>query len=279
MGNICQKSPEVIKLNSNTKNKPNKLKETLTSNNTSYDYHESAKNSKFPTNKIFEMNKENKKNLLTLNKADELNYGGSASKIKNYEELTNSNFSNNANKKQKVFSEFMKGQCIGEGYYSSVFFGLSINTGEIIAIQKIFLSKFKNISDVEAEIKKLNNCVYHLSQLNHNNIIKHFRTQSSDSSDAVEIILEFCNGGSIKQLLDKFDCFDEKLIKLYTRQILEGLVYLHDKNIIHRNLKNNNILVDGNGIVKISDLIISNILIVDNYDLAIEYNTKNGKGI
>jgi serine/threonine protein kinase len=69
----------------------------------------------------------------------------------------------------------------------------------------------------------------------------------------VDIILEFVPGGSIRNLLNKFEAFDEKLIKIYTRQILEGLSYLHSKDIVHRDLKCANILVDNKGIIKLSD--------------------------
>ena len=98
------------------------------------------------------------------------------------------------------------------------------------------------------------------------------------ANDEIDLIIEYCNGGSIKQLIDKFSAFDEKLIKIYVKQILEGLVYLHDLGIVHRNIKNTNILVDGTGVVKISDLVVSNILIGDDLDKILWYNTMNRKG-
>ena len=92
-----------------------------------------------------------------------------------------------------------------------------------------------------------------LRALNHPNIVKYYGSEISEDDQGVDIILEFVPGGSIRQLLDKFMHFEERLVKIYTRQMLEGLQYLHDKNIIHRDLKCANVLVDNTGTIKLSD--------------------------
>jgi len=53
--------------------------------------------------------------------------------------------------------------------------------------------------------------------------------------------------------LDKYGPFNENLIRVYTRQILQGLEYLHVRNTIHRDIKGANILVDNTGICKLTD--------------------------
>jgi hypothetical protein len=171
--------------------------------------------------------------------------------------------------------EFIKGECIGTGKLGSVYSGLNTNTGEIVAIKSINLNSDKSI---RKQIFEINEAVEKLSQLKHKNIIKYICTQPSEKETELDIIFEFCNGGSIKQLLQKFGKFDEKLIKLYVKQILEGLVYLHDQDIVHRNINNSNVLVDGNGTVKLSDFVVSNILIGDNTESILFFNTKGGKG-
>ena len=60
-------------------------------------------------------------------------------------------------------------------------------------------------------------------------------------------------GGSIKQLLTNFGPFSEKVVRGYTRQILLGLVYLHQNRVIHRDIKGANILVHTSGTVKLAD--------------------------
>ena len=62
---------------------------------------------------------------------------------------------------------------------------------------------------------------------------------------------EFVPGGSIANMLGKFGPFPEQVIRTYTRQILEGLSYLHGERIVHRDIKGANILVNDQGQVKL----------------------------
>lgn len=57
----------------------------------------------------------------------------------------------------------------------------------------------------------------------------------------------FSSSGSISKLLGKFGRFPEKSIQNYTRQILDGLQYLHENRILHRDIKAGNILVNSRG--------------------------------
>jgi mitogen-activated protein kinase kinase kinase len=80
---------------------------------------------------------------------------------------------------------------------------------------------------------------------------------SSLEDDFLNIFLEYVPGGSVTALLRHFGAFEEVLVKSFVRQILEGLNYLHERDIIHRDIKGANILVDNKGGVKISDFGIS----------------------
>lgn len=60
-------------------------------------------------------------------------------------------------------------------------------------------------------------------------------------------------GGSIATLLSRYEKFPENVIRSYAKEILEGLEYLHAHNVIHRDIKGANVLVDGNGVCKLAD--------------------------
>jgi serine/threonine protein kinase len=71
-----------------------------------------------------------------------------------------------------------------------------------------------------------------ISHLYHKNIVKYHGVQHLEQS--INIILEYCIGGSIAKIIHTYKKLQEKLVRKYLKQILEGLEYLHSNNIIHR---------------------------------------------
>ena len=82
-------------------------------------------------------------------------------------------------------------------------------------------------------------------------------TDSSIDEEYLNIFLEYVPGGSVTALLRNYGAFEEPLVKNFVRQILQGLNYLHDRDIVHRDINGANILVDNKCGVKISDFGIS----------------------
>lgn len=59
--------------------------------------------------------------------------------------------------------------------------------------------------------------------------------------------------GNIANIIAKYGSLPEKTVKVYSKQILAGLIYLHENKVIHKDIKGANTLVDGDGTVKLAD--------------------------
>lgn len=71
------------------------------------------------------------------------------------------------------------------------------------------------------------------------------------------MVMEFMKGGDFATLLDDIESFDEETAKYYLAQIVLALEYLHNNGVIHRDLKPDNILIDGDGHIKLTDFGLS----------------------
>jgi serine/threonine protein kinase len=110
---------------------------------------------------------------------------------------------------------------------------------------EILDKKINNIDDIIKTEMDL------LSRMNHPNIVKYYG--NFRKGKYLNIVLEYCNKGSLLSLLKNFTHFEEIIIKKYISEILDGLEYLHYHNIIHRDIKCANILIDKNDICKLTD--------------------------
>ncbi|KAF9968458.1 hypothetical protein BGZ70_003593 [Mortierella alpina] len=85
----------------------------------------------------------------------------------------------------------------------------------------------------------------------HANIVKYFGFEKT--SETLNIILELCENGSLRSLCKNFGKLPEHLGAMYITQVLDGLIYLHDQGVIHRDIKGANILATKDGLVKLAD--------------------------
>lgn len=95
--------------------------------------------------------------------------------------------------------------------------------------------KIRNKKRKRSSIVELTQEIDVMKDLKHPNIVRYLGTEVS--GQYLNIFLEFVPGGSLDTLLGYFGKFVESVIRNYTRQILLGLKYLHDNNIIHRDIK------------------------------------------
>eukprot|EP01062_Namystynia_karyoxenos_P039316 TRINITY_DN2860_c0_g2_i1.p1 TRINITY_DN2860_c0_g2~~TRINITY_DN2860_c0_g2_i1.p1 ORF type:complete len:1449 (+),score=407.52 TRINITY_DN2860_c0_g2_i1:118-4347(+) len=104
---------------------------------------------------------------------------------------------------------------------------------------------------IERQIKELVQEVSLLSQLRHENIVAYL--SSVLDSGLIWICTEYLPGGSLNDVCDHFGAIGEAQLKRYIRDVLEGLRYLHDKGVIHRDIKPHNVLMQIDGLCKLTD--------------------------
>lgn len=162
-------------------------------------------------------------------------------------------------KTARIKIEWQRGQLLGRGAFGSVFLGLNNKTGALMAVKQITLSSsvLKKSGPGYERLKALEREISLMSSMCHPHIVEYFGSQvqkpTKEADGTLDIFLEFVPGGSIATLLRNFGKFDEGLVRHYTRQILLGLEYLHRHDIIHRDIKGGNILVDPTGTIKLAD--------------------------
>ncbi|CAF3198590.1 unnamed protein product [Rotaria sp. Silwood2] len=137
---------------------------------------------------------------------------------------------------------------LGQGTYGKVYVAHDRYTMKKFAVKEIPMRNPVYTDVLENEIKIL-------STLSHRNIVTYYGSaiDRSKKQPVFQIIMEYVDGGSLSQHLSKFGPFQEQVIKNYTRQLLEGLQYLHENHILHRDIKSANILVNSRGEIKIAD--------------------------
>lgn len=153
-------------------------------------------------------------------------------------------------------SPWVKGRKLGHGAFANVFEATSTLTGGKMAVKMIRLRRGKD----EAErAKTLLNEIEILCQLEHPNIIHYFYCEPTE--ETLNLFMELATGGSLQDLLQRSKGgngeppLPEARVAYFTRELLHAVQYLHDQDIIHRDIKPGNILLSGRAgdAVKLTD--------------------------
>ncbi|RLN15449.1 hypothetical protein C2845_PM02G01410 [Panicum miliaceum] len=148
--------------------------------------------------------------------------------------------------KRKIKS-WMRGALLGSGSFGMVYEGIS-DEGAFFAVKEVSL--LDQGSNAQQSILALEQEIALLSQFEHENIVQYYGTDKEESK--LYIFIELVTQGSLSSLYQKYK-LRESQVSAYTRQILNGLLYLHERNVVHRDIKCANILVHANGSVKLAD--------------------------
>ncbi|XBH82786.1 hypothetical protein VPH35_071370 [Triticum aestivum] len=148
---------------------------------------------------------------------------------------------------KRNIKSWMRGALLGSGSFGMVYEGIS-DEGAFFAVKEVSL--LDQGSNAQQSILSLEQEIALLSQFEHENIVQYYGTDKEESK--LYIFIELVTQGSLSSLYQKYKLRDSQ-VSAYTRQILNGLVYLHERNVVHRDIKCANILVHANGSVKLAD--------------------------
>ncbi|XP_021336197.1 MAP/microtubule affinity-regulating kinase 3a isoform X1 [Danio rerio] len=140
---------------------------------------------------------------------------------------------------------------IGKGNFAKVKLARHILTGSEVAIKMIDKTQLNPTS-----LQKLSREVTIMKNLNHPNIVKLFEVIETEKT--LFLVMEYASGGEVFDYLVAHGRMKEKEARAKFRQIVSAVQYCHQKRIVHRDLKAENLLLDGDMNIKIADFGFSN---------------------
>ncbi|KAL1802014.1 hypothetical protein ACET3Z_030661 [Daucus carota] len=144
--------------------------------------------------------------------------------------------------------EWVKGKMVGWGSFGTVHLAMNKSTGGLFVVKS---------AESQAALDSLEHEANILENLSSPHIVKcigreNFKGVNGDKK--LNLFIEYMAGGSLADIADKFEgVLDERMVRLYTREILKGLVYLHNNGVVHCDLKCKNVLLSSSGNIKIAD--------------------------
>uniref|UniRef100_A0A8C6LVU2 MAP/microtubule affinity-regulating kinase 3 n=2 Tax=Nothobranchius furzeri TaxID=105023 RepID=A0A8C6LVU2_NOTFU len=140
---------------------------------------------------------------------------------------------------------------IGKGNFAKVKLARHVLTGKEVAVKIIDKAQLNSSS-----LQKLFREVRIMKMLNHPNIVKLFEVLETEKT--LYLVMEYASGGEVFDYLVAHGRMKEKEARAKFRQIVSAVQYCHQKCIVHRDLKAENLLLDADMNIKIADFGFSN---------------------
>eukprot|EP00667_Euglena_gracilis_P004722 EG_transcript_4750 len=146
------------------------------------------------------------------------------------------------------FKDWKRGNILGKGSFGAVYLGLLTN-GKFVAAKTIEFGAGSTAEDLLVFQQEL----ALMKELRHKNIVRYLGSEFLPDMNILNMFVEYVPQGTVSQVTRKFNTLPVPTVRSITRQILEGLEYLHQHGIVHRDIKGDNILLDNDGTIKLAD--------------------------
>lgn len=148
----------------------------------------------------------------------------------------------------KIIENYLLQKVIGSGQYGKVYKAMNMKTNQVFAVKSIKLDKFRIVPKLhEFTINE----VQTLSRINNPNIVKF--VEMLRTSNNVYLIYEYCNNGTLDELIKHRKYLPEREALSILAQLLNAFRTLQQENILHRDVKPSNILINDGSMIKLAD--------------------------
>ncbi|CAH8855406.1 unnamed protein product [Trichobilharzia szidati] len=134
---------------------------------------------------------------------------------------------------------------LGTGASGTVRLGRNKRTGQIVAIKVMKLDKQPNRDLIISEIAVM-------KRIRHENIVNYLESYILKNENQLWVVMEYLDGGALTDVVTE-TVMSTDVIAAVVRECVKALVFLHDQNIIHRDIKSDNVLLGKQGHVKVTD--------------------------
>ncbi|XP_010538259.1 PREDICTED: CBL-interacting serine/threonine-protein kinase 23-like [Tarenaya hassleriana] len=158
---------------------------------------------------------------------------------------------NSGNLGRTRVGKYELGRTLGEGTFAKVKFARNVETGENVAIKiidKEKVMKHKMIAQIKREISTM-------KLVKHPNVNRMYEVMASKTK--IYFVLEFVTGGELFDKISSKGRLKEDEARKYFQQLINAVDYCHSRGVYHRDLKPENLLLDANGVLKVSDFGLS----------------------
>ncbi|XP_051142972.1 probable serine/threonine protein kinase IRE isoform X2 [Andrographis paniculata] len=149
---------------------------------------------------------------------------------------------------------------ISRGAFGRVFLARKRRTGDLFAIKVLKKADMIRKNAVESILAERDILI----SVRNPFVVRFF--YSFTCRENLYLVMEYLNGGDLFSLLRNLGCLDEDMAHVYIAEVVLALEYLHSLNVIHRDLKPDNLLIGPDGHIKLTDFGLSKVGLINSTD-------------
>ncbi|KAL6131880.1 hypothetical protein ACLB2K_070253 [Fragaria x ananassa] len=166
----------------------------------------------------------------------------------------------NPSKDRTSIEDFEIIKPISRGAFGRVFLARKRATGDLFAIKVLKKADMIRKNAVESILAERNILILVRNPF----VVRFF--YSFTCRENLYLVMEYLNGGDLYSLLRNLGCLDEDMARIYIAEVVLALEYLHSLNVIHRDLKPDNLLIGQDGHIKLTDFGLSKVGLISSTD-------------